>query len=92
MGGGPDLGVAHDATVWAKTMDDAVGVRRIPAALDPRFSGLNEILLAALLLGLALDAADVLRHHPADEVLVERVLQMQTRLAISRFCLMRRRF
>ncbi|KAK8106637.1 hypothetical protein PG999_009996 [Apiospora kogelbergensis] len=34
VSGGPDLGVVRDATVWAKTVDDAVGFREIPVALD----------------------------------------------------------
>ena len=77
MGGGPDLGVAREATVWAKTVDDAVGFREIPAAIDSRFGGLDEILFVALLLGLAPDAVNVLRHHPTDGVgLIERVLKM----------------
>ncbi|KAK8121503.1 hypothetical protein PG999_005623 [Apiospora kogelbergensis] len=76
VGGGPDLGVAREATVWAKTVDDAVGFREIPAAIDSRFGGLDEILFVALLLGLAPDAVNVLRHHPTDGALLRILLRL----------------
>ena len=75
MGGGLALGVTRDAIVWVKTVDDTVGFRENFAALDQRLDGLDKILFVPFLLGLALDAVDVLRDHLADgAALVERVL------------------
>ena len=51
---GQHINVARDATVWAKTVDDAVGFPGNFAAVYHRLGGLDEILLVALLLGLAL--------------------------------------
>jgi len=53
---GQHINVARGATVWAKTVDEAVEFPGNFATVYQRLGGLDEIFFVALLLGLALDA------------------------------------
>ncbi|ROW04596.1 hypothetical protein VMCG_05073 [Cytospora schulzeri] len=71
------LGVGLDVTVRVEAPDDAVGLAEdVAALLDERADLLDQGLLVALLLGLALHGLDLGRDHLADGLdLVEALLQ-----------------